>query len=87
MRQRNLAKALVNMVLDDVCLQTRSGKAGWGVDNLGSMMSFVTLPHCMQTSAKFWARLGFELGTAVDSKESKQASLMSWAHLSPITIS
>ena len=38
-------------------------------------MCFVTLPHCMQTSAKFWARVGFEIGRSVDAKEAKQATL------------
>ena len=37
----------------------------------------VTLPHCMQTSASFWERLGFHLGRNVDAKEHKHAVLRS----------
>ena len=35
----------------------------------------------MQTSAKFWARVGFALGHEVDAKEHKQATLPSPHHL------
>ena len=37
--------------------------------------AWVVLPHCMQTSAGFWARVGFELGAEVDKKEAKMAVL------------
>ena len=37
----------------------------------------MVLPHCMQTSAGFWARVGFELGAEVDKKEAKMAVLRS----------
>ena len=39
--------------------------------------AWVVLPHCMQTSAGFWARVGFELGAEVDRKEAKMAVLRS----------
>ena len=39
--------------------------------------AWVVLPHCMQTSAGFWARVGFELGAEVDRKEAKMAMLRS----------
>ena len=37
----------------------------------------MVLPHCTQTSAGFWARVGFELGAEVDKKEAKMAVLRS----------
>ena len=39
------------------------------------MQARVTLPHCMQTSASFWAGVGFVLGNEVDKKEAKMAML------------
>ena len=44
---------------------------------LDLLQAWVLLPHCMQTSASFWARLGFQLGSEVDHKEHKQAMLRS----------
>ena len=41
------------------------------------LQAWVVLPHCMQTSAGFWARVGFELGAEVDKKEAKMAVLRS----------
>ena len=41
----------------------------------------MVLPHCMQTSSRFWAKVGFELGAKVDRKEHKQATLPSVANL------
>ena len=94
LRRQNLANALVHFALDDVRQQVRQGQPhalqaqlaeGWRVQwteaALRSMISFVTLPHCMQTSAKFWARVGFELGKKVDPKEQKQATLRAAANL------
>ena len=41
------------------------------------LICFVTLPHCMQTSSRFWGGVGFQLGQLVDAKEHKQATLRS----------
>ena len=81
MRNRALAKALVHFVLDDVRQQTLAGGVSWQSHSLHAMKCFVTLPHCMQTSAKFWASIGFELGQSVDAKDHKQATLPTVAHL------
>ena len=40
-------------------------------------MGSVVLPHCMQTSARFWLGVGFAVGEKVDNKEHKQATLRS----------
>ena len=55
--------------------QTERGKANWGLQTADRIKAFVVLPHCMQTSAKFWQRTGFSIGEKVDGKEHKQATL------------
>ena len=40
-----------------------------------ALKAFVVLPHCMQVSARFWSKVGFQLGEKVDAKEHKQATL------------
>ena len=50
-------------------------------EKLRKMKAWVILPHCMQTSARFWESVGFELGRKVDCKESKIAMLRSVSNL------
>ena len=58
-------------------MSTEQGLTPWRLAEIERLMAFVVLPHCMQTSANFWGRVGFQLGQKVDAKESKQATLSS----------
>lgn len=74
LRRQRLAEALVHFTLEDLRQQVLLGMQ-WTAHDLETMVCFVTLPHCMQTSAQFWSRIGFEIGKAVDPREQKQATL------------
>jgi predicted GNAT family acetyltransferase len=81
LRGQALANALVHFAIEDVREQTRLGNARWSERAMDGLMAFVVLPHCMQTSARFWGQIGFELGAMVDRKEHKQATLSSIKNL------
>ena len=68
-----LFQALVHFALDESREQCR--QLGWSGEKLARMSAEVTLPHCMQTSARFWERVGFHLGREVDNHEPKMAVL------------
>ena len=87
LRCSTIAPALVHFAFADVEKQTEQrARAGqpmpWGQSQVAHLIAFVTLPHCMQTSADFWSRVGFQLGEKVDKKEHKQATLGSKEELS-----
>lgn len=83
LRRRQLARAMVHFAMREAreqCLRHRCGRCRrplWAAAQLDTMQAWVVLPHCMQTSAGFWARVGFELGAEVDKKEAKMAVLRS----------
>ena len=47
----------------------------WSARELQQLQAWVTLPHCMQTSKKFWERVGFEIGKEVDKNSITMAVL------------
>ena len=56
----------------------RQAAVPWATDQrirMDDMRAVVVLPHCMQTSASFWGRVGFNTGKLVDKQEQKQATL------------
>ena len=67
-----LRSALVHFALDE---SREQPPARWSGEKLARMSAEVTLPHCMQTSARFWERVGFHLGREVDNHEPKMAVL------------
>ena len=84
LRGTSLPAALVRLAFADVAKQTEErrragGEEGmpWTDEAVDELTARVTLPHCMQTSASFWERLGFHLGRNVDAKEHKHAVLRS----------
>ena len=83
MRRRRLANAMVHFALHEAreqCVRQRCrgcGAPAWAAAKLADMQAWVVLPHCMQTSANFWAGVGFVLGSEVDPKEAKMAMLRS----------
>ena len=78
-----LGRQLVHLAIADVREQTAMGRAPWGLDKCDSLMAFVTLPHCMQTSSKFWSGVGFTIGDTVDRVAQNQATLQKKEHLKP----
>ena len=65
----------------DARAQCLSRLRHWQPRDLDALKAWVLLPHCMQTSARFWARVGFDIGEEIDKKESKMAMLRSTTHL------
>ena len=95
LRGTSISSTLVHLALSDVEEQTaesgsrrelraspRGANVSWGASAVEGLKAFVVLPHCMQVSAKFWGRVGFQLGQYVDRKEHKQATLRSKSDLS-----
>jgi len=72
-RRRRLASAMVYLAMEMARLVWREQ---WNQTlHVDLMQAWVVLPHCMQTSAKFWEGVGFALGQEVDRKETKMAML------------
>ena len=87
MRGKSLARALVHAALN-LAHEVATGGLGCAGAPLAGPRSQarelgarVVLPHCMQTSAAFWKRMGFHLGDEVD-RAPRMAVLRSVSDLS-----
>ena len=87
MRGKSLARALVHAALNLAHEVATDGLGCAGAPLAGprsqarELGARVVLPHCMQTSAAFWKRMGFHLGDEVD-RAPRMAVLRSVSDLS-----